>query len=375
MQEAPRPAADNSASAGRAPGGAHAEPGPPEKAEARARSPCDAAAEGAARQQPAADTAAGVATPLPDLSQALPEGVLLSVISGLDLIDSVSLSSTCRRLQTLVAQRLSSEAGGPSSPAGGARGGSGGGGHGAGARAPPDAGSAAAAIAATLRRASALACAAASGEWREQLLLPAAASAAAAAAAQQQREGEAARLRASEERLCSHAEAAALDSDAAAAAWSDGATIPGLLRALAPPTAAGAGVACAAASATLPQWLRGAALRRVLSAAARLLPFADAGRKEAAALRAAVVAVARAALACGPPEFESALYVLECLRGAESGGLGRLRLANCARSQARGLGGSLRLGRARSLRQRRARTRAAGSRGAFAREPACPRPT
>ena len=120
-------------------------------------------------------------------------------------------------------------------------------------------------------------------------------------------EGSGAALRASEERLCSHAEASALDAEAAAAAWADGATVPALVRALAPPASGAA------------QWLRAGAWRRVAAAAARLLPFADAARGEAAALQRAVAAVARAALAARPAaDLEAALHVADVLQGAEA---------------------------------------------------------
>jgi hypothetical protein len=123
---------------------------------------------------------------------------------------------------------------------------------------------------------------------------------------QQQLEGEGAQLRASEERLCSHAEASALDTDAAAAAWSDGITISALLRALTAPQAPQQQAA----------WLRGAPLRRLVAAAARLLPFGDGARPEAPALQSAVVGVARAAAAVQAREV--LMHVLECLKGAES---------------------------------------------------------
>lgn len=59
------------------------------------------------------DTAAAPADAAvtPDLSRALPDGVLLSVISDLQLFDAVALSSTCRRLRSLVSQHLCGSSG------------------------------------------------------------------------------------------------------------------------------------------------------------------------------------------------------------------------------------------------------------------------
>jgi hypothetical protein len=113
--------------------------------------------------------------------------------------------------------------------------------------------------------------------------------------ASQQLEGEGAALRASEERLCSHAEASALDTDAAAAAWSDGSTVPSLIRALTVPALNGGGGGGARGGGAA-AWLRGSHSRRLTAAAARLLPFADMARPEAAALQQAIAGVCRTAL-------------------------------------------------------------------------------
>jgi len=102
--------------------------------------------------------------PPPDLSQVLPDAVLRSVISVLDLFDSVALASTCKRLLHLVDERDAELEGGGSITSGSS--------SGSRSSGPPAAGSqrGGAASARRVARRSALARAVTSGSWRWALL-------------------------------------------------------------------------------------------------------------------------------------------------------------------------------------------------------------